>query len=36
MIHSIEPLNNELFLISYLKKLILIDLKNKKVLDFPK
>ena len=36
-IHSIEPLNNDLFfLISYLKKrLILIDLNNKKILDFP-
>ena len=37
-IHSIQPLNNNLFFsISYLrKKLILIDLKNKKILNFPK
>ncbi|MDB3932081.1 hypothetical protein N9374_03285 [Candidatus Pelagibacter sp.] len=37
-IHSIQPLNNNLFFsISYLqKKLILFDLKNKKILNFPK
>jgi hypothetical protein len=37
-IHSIYPLNSNLFFsISYLKKkLILIDLNNKKIIDFPK